>query len=282
MSEPNVKENDNQPLYIGYSPEEQALLKSCKNDAMVQRALPCAAITGTAMYHALKKGHFKTIFSTLGIWTKTGMAGGIGYVIGNATYRNTYRERFLTDLPDSTTSWLIRNEARQWGVYYRTSPEFLLGMECKSTTFWYTSVPMGILNGLLVTFGSLKTPLGYNPNVGPLVYIGVAVAIGLVIGTLTNHSILVRRFLTELPTSRTSREYRKEYENVPDQDIIRQAQKETDDILYYAYPSSILLSSAWVMSATKGLGFVHPYFGLWTQTVLCAIVGFNLGLYVAN
>ena len=32
MSEPNVRESDNQPLYIGYSPEEQALLKSCKKE----------------------------------------------------------------------------------------------------------------------------------------------------------------------------------------------------------------------------------------------------------
>ena len=279
MSDPD---QDNQPLYIGYSLEEQALLKSCKNDAMVQRALPCAAITGSLVHFTLKKGHFKTILPQLGIWTKVGMAAGLGYVIGNATYRNKYRERFLTQLPNSTTSWLIRNEARQWGVYYRTSPEFLLGMDCKSTTFWYTSVPMGILNGILVTFGTLKTPLGYNPKIGPWIYILIAIAIGLLLGTLTNHSILVKRFLTDMPKSRTAREYRKEYGDVPDHEIIAEAQKETDKILYYAYPSSILLPSALVFSASRGIGFVHPYFGLWMQTVLCAIVGFNFGLYIAD
>ena len=183
----------------------------------------------------------------------------------------------MTQLPDSTTSWLIRNEARQWGVYYRTSPEFLLGMQCRKSTFWYTSVPLGILNGALVTLGTLKGPLYTHPKTGPIPYIIVAFLAGITIGTLTNHSILVRRFLTELPNSRTSKEYRSEYNGIPDEDIIAEAQKESDKILYKAYPLSVILSSALVFGASRGIGLIHPYFGLWTQAVICTVLGFNIG-----
>ena len=153
-------------------------------------------------------------------------------------------------------------------------------MQCRKSTFWYTSVPLGILNGALVTLGTIKGPLYTHPKAGPIPYIVVAILIGILIGTLTNHSILVRRFLTEQPNSRTSKEYRREYNGIPDDNIITEAQKETNKILYKAYPLGVVLSSAVVFSASRGVGIIIPYVGLWTQAVMCAVFGFNLGLYL--
>ena len=65
------------PLYLNYSPEEQALLRSCKNEALTQRALPCATLFGVSTYYALKKGFIKPT-ENFGFWGRVIVGGTLG------------------------------------------------------------------------------------------------------------------------------------------------------------------------------------------------------------
>ena len=76
MSEQNETPPPPDSLW-GHSPEEQALLRTCKNEALTERALPCAAILGTATYYALKKGYIKPT-ENFGFWARVVVGGTTG------------------------------------------------------------------------------------------------------------------------------------------------------------------------------------------------------------
>ena len=75
MSDQNETSPEQPPSSMwGHSPEEQALLRTCKNEALTERALPLAAILASGTYYALKKGYLKPT-ENFGFWARV-VAGG--------------------------------------------------------------------------------------------------------------------------------------------------------------------------------------------------------------
>jgi len=89
------------------SPEEQALLRKCSQEAFWKRAAPLGILCMGSVGFASHKG-----LITNGVKLKTFAAGFVGYSVGKFSYSTEMQDRFLAELPNSEVSKMIRKARR--------------------------------------------------------------------------------------------------------------------------------------------------------------------------
>ena len=132
-------------------------------------------------------------------------AATLGYYIGMVLYRSTRMELFLKELPNSQVA---REYRRDFGPRI-TDAEIMMFSQCLTNSFQFVSLPLMILfsSGIITLYrkGRLRGSVKY----GHWPWTLSALAIGLVLGFITNSYFCAQKFITELPQSQTAKKFGK-------------------------------------------------------------------------
>ena len=192
-------------------------------------------------------------------------------------YRSKYQERFLKEQPESVTTWIIRNEQKQWGSFM-SNDEMLLMIQTKRDHFWAKSVPLSSFMAGGSILAQYKGVFAINPEVGFLSKIYVGMGLGLLVGRLLTQCHLMKTFLIMEPESDMAKKYRRLFGNESDVDILSRLLELHDTVLYRSIPMALLLSTGVTFAAYRGLKLPKIWtFGTWGKAMLALHCGFIIG-----
>ncbi len=183
-------------------------MQECQDSAFWQRSVPLSVFGGIGVYTATRTGHIKPFSKFGGPWPKTLLGCLLGFGAGKLTSGNKFVERFASEQPNSMVTWTLRKRFSQGKPFVISSEELLLGAQCKSEAFWKRGIPGSLSLAAFVNYCIAKNLLSPSATLGIWPKTISAAIVGYYVAMVSYRTKRMERFLTELPDSHTSKEYR--------------------------------------------------------------------------